>query len=204
MDHFVGGVWDDLHLTDEETAAIAGAAACTPSWSKARSRALERLGEAGRLGHLQVTADFLGFRHYTVERFARTMRHVDIGFVGWPGDEDDPTVRGHPRRRARRGGRLVVVTLGSRGVLVFDGRDRRATRRDPGRRRCAVVGTTVGCGDAFIAAFLAASGARRDVAAAVEAGKAARGRGDGLAAAAPRRGVRRPGDGRVDALRPSG
>ncbi len=69
-------------------------------------------------------------------------------------------------------GRLVVVTLGSRGVQVFDGR--------PGGKDqfvpvvpLTVRGTTVGCGDAFVAAFLAAWRRSPDVLAAVEAGKVA-------------------------------
>ena len=171
MDHFVGGVWDDLTLTDEETGAIAGAARLHAVLVEGAIEAVERLGEAGGLTHLQVSADFLGFRHYTVERFARTMQHVDIGFVGWPGDEDDPTVRGI-RDVAHAGRRLVVVTLGSRGVLVFDGRDGSPDRRVP-VTAVDVVGTTVGCGDAFIAAFLASFWAGATIEAAIEAGKAA-------------------------------
>ena len=129
-----------------------------------------------------MTADFLGFRHYTVERFERTMRLVDIGFVGWPGPEDDPTVRGI-RDVAMAGRKLVIVTLGSRGVLVFDGRGEPLETRIPVTPR-AVQGTTVGCGDAFIAAFLASLWEDPDVVRAVEAGKPA-----GAAATAWRRPV---------------
>jgi sugar/nucleoside kinase (ribokinase family) len=171
MDHFVGGVWDDLALTADETRAIAGAARLHVVLVEGAIGALERLGEAGGLGHLQVSADFLGFRHYTVERFARTMRHVDIGFVGWPGDEDDPTIHGI-REVAHAARKLVVVTLGSRGVLVFDGRDPSRDGRIP-VTPVEVVGTTVGCGDAFIAAFLAAFWPGATLEAAVEAGKTA-------------------------------
>lgn len=69
---------------------------------------------AGMTSHLEVAADFQGFRHYSVERFAETMRAVDVGFVGWPGALDDPVVTGL-RGVAHELGRLVVVTLGSRG-----------------------------------------------------------------------------------------
>ena len=171
MDHFVGGVWDDLTLTDEETAAIAGAARLHVVLVEGAIATLEDLGGAGRLDHLQVTADFLGFRHYTVERFAATMRYVDVGFVGWPGDEADPTVRGIADVAVDQR-KLVVVTLGSRGVLLFDGRDGNDERFVPVTPR-EVRGTTVGCGDAFIAAFLASYWRASDVTAAVEAGKAA-------------------------------
>ena len=62
------------------------------------------------------------------------MRHVDIGFVGWPGAADDPTVSGI-RDVASPYGKLVVVTLGD----AWRPRVRRAatSRRalHPGRRR---------------------------------------------------------------------
>ena len=60
-------------------------------------RELRRLAADGLDRGVEVSADFLGFRHYTVERFADTMTDVDIGFVGWPGGPDDPAVGGHPR-----------------------------------------------------------------------------------------------------------
>ena len=171
MDHFVGGVWDAIALTDEETTTIAEAARLHVVLVEGGIETLERLGDAGHLDHLQVTADFLGFRHYTVARFARTMDHVDIGFVGWPGAEDDPTIQGI-RDVAHAGRKLAIVTLGSRGVLVFDGRDGAPDRRIP-VTPVDIAGTTVGCGDAFIAACLASSWGGSDVATAIEAGKAA-------------------------------
>ena len=171
MDHFVGGVWDDLTLTDEETAAIAGAARLHVVLVEGAIAAVERLGEAGQLGHLQVTADFLGFRHYTVERFARTMdarRHRIRGLARRRGRSDGP---GHPRRRPRRpeAGRRDPRLARRPRVRRSDGSPDRRIPVTP----VEVVGTTVGCGDAFIAAFLAASWSGADVAAAVEAGKAA-------------------------------
>jgi hypothetical protein len=122
---------------------------------------VHRLSDSGRLDNLKVSGNFLDFRHYTVDRFALTMAHLDIGFVGWPGESDDPVVAGI-RRVAFDSGKLVIVTMGSRGILVFDGAagataggeasDGHFVRVDA----VPVAGTTVGCGDAFIAAFLAA------------------------------------------------
>jgi len=171
MDHFVEGVWAGLRLTAEEEQAVAGARRLHAVLVEGVAAEIHRLGDAGRLDHLAVSADFLGFRHYTVERFARTMRHVDIGFVGWPGEPGDPTVAGI-RDVAFTLGKLVVVTLGSQGVIVFDGRDAPVERTIP-VAAIAVAGTTVGCGDAFIAAFLAATWRGTGVLAAVEAGKLA-------------------------------
>jgi sugar/nucleoside kinase (ribokinase family) len=180
MDHFVEGVWATYRSTPGEEGLIAGARRLHLVLVEGAIRELDRLAAAGSLAGVEVSADFLGFRHYTVERFATTMRLVDVGFVGWPGDPEDPVVAGI-RATAHTLGRLVVVTLGSRGVLVFDGRPGGTDRVVP-VVPVAVRGTTVGCGDAFVAAFLAAWRRSPDVLAAVEAGKAA-----GAAATAWRR-----------------
>ena len=121
MDNFVEGVWATYRSTPEEEALVAGARRIHLVLVEGAIRELDRLHAAGLTDVAQVTADFLGFRHYTVERFAETMRAVDVGFVGWPGALDDPVVSGI-RDVAHGLGRLVVVTLGSRGVQVFDGR----------------------------------------------------------------------------------
>ena len=57
------------------------------------------------------------------------------------------------RRVANDLGRVLVVTLGSRAVRIFDGRRRIGS--PPSRfARSRSPGTTLGCGDAFIACFL--------------------------------------------------
>lgn len=180
MDNFVEGVWATYRSTPGEEALIAGARRLHLVLVEGAIRELDRLHAVGLPADLEVTADFLGFRHYTVERFARTMQAVGVGFVGWPGALDDPVVAGI-RGVAHDLGRLVVVTLGSRGVQVFDGRPGGEDRFVP-VVPVAVRGTTVGCGDAFVAAFLAAWQRSPDVLAAVEAGKTA-----GAAATAWRR-----------------
>ena len=180
MDNFVERVWATYRTTPDEEALIAGARRIHLVLVDGAIRELDRLHAAGLTGGHEVTADFLGFRHYTVERFAGTMEAVDIGFVGWPGALDDPAVTGL-RNVAHDLGRLVVVTLGSRGVQVFDGRPGGEDRFAP-VLPVTVLGTTVGCGDAFVAAFLATWRRSPDVIAAVEAGKVA-----GAAATAWRR-----------------
>jgi sugar/nucleoside kinase (ribokinase family) len=172
MDNFVEGVWAGYRPTSGEEAMIATADRLHLVLVEGVVRALERLEADDRLRDLQVSADFLGFRHYTVHRFADTMRAVDIGFVGWPGSPDDPDVH-DLAAIAHRLGKLVVITFGAHGVLVADGRP------DGGDAFVAVdalpvEGTTVGCGDAFVACFLDAwSQTGGDVLASVEAGKAA-------------------------------
>ena len=154
MDNFVEGVWTGFSLTASERALVAGADRLHAVLVDAVVDAVHTLGDAGDLADVEVSADFLSFRHYDLERFRRTMRHVDIGFVGWPGDRDDPLVAGM-REVAVDLRRLLVVTMGSRGVLVVDGRVGRADETWWPVEAVDVIGTTVGCGDAFIAAFLA-------------------------------------------------
>jgi len=170
MDNFVEGVWADFRLTPDEEATLGGARRLHAVLVEPVAREVHRLGDAGALAHLTLSGDFLSFRHYTVERFAQTMELLDIGFVGWPGSPDDSTVRGIGAVAIELR-RLAVVTLGSRGVLVFDGRA--GAERSVPVDAVEVVGTTVGCGDAFIAAFLASLWTDADVATAVEVAKAA-------------------------------
>jgi hypothetical protein len=180
MDNFVEGVWADFALVPGEERLLRSARRVHLVLVEGAIRELDRLAGAGALGGLEVSADFLGFRHYTVERFEQTMRQVAIGFVGWPGEPGDPVVTGI-REVAHRLGRLVVVTMGARAVQVFDGRPGGADRTIP-VTPLPVRGTTVGCGDAFVAAFLDRWRSTADVMVAVEAGTAA-----GAAATAWRR-----------------
>ena len=148
MDNFVPGVWEDYRLTPRERDGLAAATRLHVVLVEGAIAELARLAADDALSHLEVSADFLGFRHYTVERLAHTMRHVDVGFIGWPGEEDAPEVSGM-REVAFDLGRSLVVTMGSRAVLVFDGPAR--SERRHAVTPVDVAGTTLGCGDAFIA-----------------------------------------------------
>lgn len=170
MDHFVEGVWAGFRLDAAEQALVSSATRLHVVLVDAAAGELHRLAAEGALAGVSVSGDFLSFRHYSVDRFAATMALLDLGIIGWPGDPDDAVLAG-VRSAAFDLGRVVVVTLGSRGVRVFDGRDR--TEQFVAVQAVRVLGTTVGCGDAFVAAFLAAWWNRGDLASAVEAGKAA-------------------------------
>lgn len=172
MDHFVEGVWGGFHLTPDEESVVRAAGRMHCVLVDAVADEVERLGAAGMLNGVEVSGDFLSFRHYSVERFAGTMQWLTIAVIGWPGTADDPVVRG-VRDVAFDQGKLVIVTLGADGVLVLDGRPDVREERFVPVQRVEVEGTTVGCGDAFIAAFLAEWWSTTDVDAAVEAGKAA-------------------------------
>lgn len=155
MDNFVPGVWANYRLTPRERDSLRTARRLHTVLVEGAIAEVARLAADGALAGIEVSADFLGFRHYTVARLAETMRHVDLGFIGWPGTEDDPTVAGI-RDVAFDLGRVLVVTMGARSVQIFDGRPgagRRRERRYP-VQAVEVAGTTLGCGDAFIAWFL--------------------------------------------------
>ena len=169
---FVYGVWGGFRVTRDVVWVVAAASRLHCILVDAVVDEVERLGAAGVLDGVEVSGDFLSFRHYTVERFAKTMQWLTMAFIGWPGAADDAVVRG-VRDVAFEQGKLVVVTLGADGVLLLDGRESVREERFVPVQRVQVEGTTVGCGDAFIAAFLAEWWTNADVDAAVESGKSA-------------------------------
>ena len=152
MDNFVGGVWETFRCTAEEERRVAAAPAYHTVLVEGAIEETMRLGAAGLLPRGSVSADFLGFWHYTPSRLADTLRFVDLAFVGWPGGPSDPGV-GEIASLANELGRMIVMTFGAQGVRVVDGRT--GSDRWYEVHAIPVEGTTVGCGDAFIAAFLA-------------------------------------------------
>lgn len=153
MDNYVDGVWDSVQCTEEELDSLRGATSWHTVLVEGAIAELSRLSAAGRLSHLDVSADFLGFRHYTIDRFRDTLAHLRLAFIGWPGRVDDPMMR-DVRRCVLDAGKIAVVTLGADGVYLVDGT--RGTERHFPTDPVPVLGSTIGCGDALIAAFLAA------------------------------------------------
>ncbi|MBU0928174.1 MAG: carbohydrate kinase family protein [Spirochaetes bacterium] len=170
MDNYSPGVWAGLRLSGAEDEAIAGARGLHAMLVEPVIREVHRLGEAGYLAGLESSGDFLDYRYYDAARFRDTMRFLRAAFVGWAGAPDDPAVEGM-REVAFDLGRLVVVTLGERGVLAFDGAARRQLFVPV--EAVPIAGSSVGCGDAFTAAFLAARRRGADLEAAIERGKTA-------------------------------
>jgi sugar/nucleoside kinase (ribokinase family) len=166
MDNFVEGVWADLAVTAVEQNLVAQSDHVHTVLVEGMIRELERLGEAGALKQPLVTADFLDFRHYTVGRLAETMRWVDVGFIGWPGGRDDERLA-KIEQIIQDQQKLLVLTLGAQGVLVFAA-DKPAEFFPI--QPLPVSGTAVGCGDAFIAYFLAEFWRSRNVVEAVQQG----------------------------------
>jgi len=182
MDNFVEGVLAGFQLTPAEETLVVQADRVHAVLVDSVAREVHRLAEKGvwqrpalsgqtQLGLSKrpfLSADFLDFRHFSLAQFAQTMPLVDLGFIGWPGALDDPLL---PRLRqiVFDLGKLLVVTLGSRGVWVWDGRSQPHEHFFP-VEAIPVQGSTVGCGDAFIAYFLAAFWRDGNLAAAVAQG----------------------------------
>jgi sugar/nucleoside kinase (ribokinase family) len=169
MDNFVPGVWEDYRLTARERSALSKAERLHVVLVEGAIAELDRLAGSDALRGIAVSADFLGFRHYSLDRLADTMRHVDLGFIGWPGDEDDSAVAGM-RAVANDLRRVLVVTMGARAVRVFDGRGGAPSDARIPVEAVEVAGTTLGCGDAFIAWYLDELWRSRDQASAVARG----------------------------------
>jgi sugar/nucleoside kinase (ribokinase family) len=168
MDHYVEGVCADLRFTAQDEALLKSTKRLHAILVEGVIAEVARLGDTGRLEGIEVVADFLGFRHYTPARFADTMRWVDLAIVGWPGSADDADVAAL-RQITNELGKRLVVTFGSHAILLIDGRTgvERQIAVDP----VPVAGTTVGCGDAFIAYMLHELWASGDLLAAAERGK---------------------------------
>jgi fructoselysine 6-kinase len=170
MGNYIEGVWEVVHCTPEELAALATATHWHTVLVEGAIAELERLSASGHLKHLTVSADFLGFRHYTPERLRDTLAHIDLAFIGWPGAREDASLA-EVRRFVLDAQKVAVVTLGAQGVLVVDGGSQSETFYPT--VAVPVAGSTIGCGDAFIAAFLMAHQAGASLGESVAAGQAA-------------------------------
>lgn len=170
MDNYIDGVWEAVHCTTEELASLATATHWHTVLVEGAIAELERLSASGHLEHMTVSADFLGFRHYTPERFRDTLAHINLAFIGWPGARDDASLA-EVRRFVLNAQKVAVVTLGAQGVLVVDGGSQSETFYPT--VAVHVAGSTIGCGDAFIAAFLMAHQAGASLDESVAAGQLA-------------------------------
>ncbi len=170
MDNYIEGVWEVVHSTPEELASLATATHWHTVLVEGAIDELERLSSSGHLQHVMVSADFLGFRHYTPERFRETLAHIDLAFIGWTGSREDPSLA-EVRHFVFDAEKIAVVTLGAQGVLVLDGENQLETFYPT--VAVPVAGSTIGCGDAFIASFLMAHQAGASLGESVAAGQAA-------------------------------
>ena len=164
------GVWHHFRLSaDEErlltsadhlhTVAVPGV---VPEWT--------RLHQAGRLMNTLVSADFLNLEHMSLDEFARLAAQTDLAFVGLRCKPDDPRIQ-QVQEILLAQQTLGIMTFGARDLLLVDGRADAGSqvRRFP-VQPVPVRGSTNGCGDAFIAYFLADYWRHHDVERAIAQG----------------------------------
>lgn len=155
ISNFVQGVWQNFCLTPVEEATLAQATHLHVVLTPPVLPEFLRLGQQGKLKLRCVSADFLSFVDFNVEQFTRLLPYLDIAFIGWKGKLSHPTITAI-EQAAMAHRVLVVITLGERGVQVFDARipDQPQSRFFE-VEKAPVRENTNGCGDAFIAYFLA-------------------------------------------------
>lgn len=168
MDGFVEGANARLQLADAELAPIEAGTPTHLVLVDVVDTELHRWAAADRLATARLSADFLDFRHMSTARFRTTAAHLDLAFVGWPGHRDDDQIA-ELVDAANDLGTVLVVTFGSAGVLAVDGQHESTAWFDVDAH--PVTGTTVGCGDAFIAAFLHSWYETADIERAVDRGR---------------------------------
>lgn len=178
MDNWVEGVGADLKLDRAEMALIRQSDSLHAFLIDSVVGELKRLNALGYLRTTRVSGDFFDFSPFDLVTFRETMQYIDIGFIGWQKELADAMMIGI-RAAVRELKKMVVVTLGSRGVMVYDGRPNSPLpRHEDGLAEqffsvepMPVVGTTIGCGDAFAAYFLAEWHSSQDITKAIDAGK---------------------------------
>ena len=178
MDNWIEGVGAELELDAAEMTLIRQAEWLHAFLIDSVVDELKRLTALGYLATTKVSGDFFDFEPFDLVTFRETMQYIDIGFIGWQKELTDETMAGI-RAVAQDFEKMLVVTLGSRGVMIYDGRPNSPLKaQEDGLAEqfftvepMPVVGTTIGCGDAFAAYFLAEWLQTQDITKAVNAGK---------------------------------
>jgi sugar/nucleoside kinase (ribokinase family) len=151
----VNGVWQNFRLYPAEERLVMQTDHLHTVLVKNMHAEFLRLGAAGFLVGPLVSGDFLDLRDFTVDHLARFLPYVNLAFIGWKGALNDPRLAAI-EKLAQAHPVTLVITLGSRGILVFHSSgsgnfERRFFAVEP----VAVQQNTNGCGDAFISYFLA-------------------------------------------------
>lgn len=171
MSNFQSGVWQKFQLNTVEEEQLARATNLHIVMLHEVAPEFLRLRNAGQFPNTLISADFLALQHFSLEEFRQLLAHLHIAFIGWRGDPADPRLA-VIREAAAAQRALVIVTLGARGIQVFDGLTTTALQAHFFPVEAVPVrGNTNGCGDAFISYFLAEYWQRHNLEAAIQRGK---------------------------------
>lgn len=171
ISNFTRGVWQDFRVQPAEEARLAQAANVHTVLADGVITEFRRLLAENRLAHAFVSADFLSFNNFTLDSFAQIIDQINLAFIGWKRDLSHPTVAAIRDLVSERQV-LAVITLGEWGIQVFNSLEKNKLQEcffevD----KIAVQGNTNGCGDAFIAYFLAEYWQSRNLEKAIAQGK---------------------------------
>ena len=178
MDNWIEGVGADIELDAAEMGLIGQAKWLHTFLIDSIVAQLKRLSALGYLATTAVSGDFFDFSPFDLVTFREAMEYIDIGFIGWQMELTDETMVGI-RAIVQDLGKMLIVTLGSRGVMVYDGRSNSPLNQGQGDglgeqffpvEAIPVEGSTIGCGDAFAAYFLAEWQRSQNISKAVNAG----------------------------------
>lgn len=164
---FTPGVWAEYRLSAAQEATLAAAQHLHVVLTAPLIAEFMRLGAQGSFAGTLVSVDFLALYDFDEGSFAAALRYVDVAFVGWPGAVDDPALQ-RLTAAATAAGILAIFTLGAQGMLVCE--PGAAPRLEP-VQAVPVLGSTNGCGDAFISYFLAEYWRSHNLAGALARGK---------------------------------
>lgn len=171
MANFRPGVWQNFRLTPTEAQILAQAVNVHTVLVGEVIPEFIRIASDSILSKALVSADFLDFGYFSPDHLARLLNCLDIAFIGWKGELADPTIAAI-EQMVKAQPALVVVTLGSRGVQIFDSLTAAQYQaRFFEVEKIPVRQNTNGCGDAFIAYFLAEYWRSRNLEQAVGQGK---------------------------------
>lgn len=133
------GACAGLTLTDDDFALLAGTAHVHAANVPRFRQVIKRLSELG----VPVSYDFS--TDYQTEDLAG----VDTAFYSWPGETSDPQVASLAEAACQGGARVVVVTCGAHGSVLFDG-----GQMTIAGARSVVPVDTCGAGDTYAAVLL--------------------------------------------------
>lgn len=170
MSNFKMGVWQNFRLTQAEEQLLAQAGHIHSVLVDGVLAEFLRAGQEGLLKNACVSADFLSFRDFTIDSFSQLMQHINVAFIGWKDALSDPTIAAIKQATIGQN-TLVIITLGERGIQVFDSRAGGLQSYFFDVESVPVQGNTNGCGDAFISYFLAEYWQTQNLEKAIQHGK---------------------------------
>ncbi|MEI7603727.1 MAG: carbohydrate kinase family protein [bacterium] len=172
LDNIVKGVSENFELTVKEERLLYDSINVHIALSEQITPEFERLCYNHSFDGKTVSVDFMDLRHTKIEKFNEYFKYIDIAFIGWNGNMDDPVID-NIKDIAQKYNILVVITFGEKGIIVYDARIPEFKIKIYQVNAIEVEENTNGCGDAFISYFLNEYWKTEDLNKSIEFGKVA-------------------------------